>query len=114
MNWMGNYFVGERTVAVQVEDVVDWMNGKNTYLAVASSVLDTVPSVRQDYPADGGIVHVGDLVLRAYKHGDVGVVYYTDRRTSRNGLFVVDCSFRAVIFPHGVRVIEMVSGDGYI
>ena len=114
MNWMGNFEVGGHIVAVQVADVVDWEYAKDKYLAVASKVLDAFPVTRPDREADGQIVYIDDMVLRAYKHGDVSVVYYDDRRTSRNGLFVVDCSFRAVVFPHGIRVIEMVSGDGYL
>jgi len=116
MNWMGNYRVGGHTVTVQVTDdaLVDWEYAKDKYLDVASKVLDSVLVTRPASKADGEIVHIDGQIIRAYKHGDVSVVYYDDRRTSRNGLFVVDCSFRAVVFPHGIRVIEMVSGDGYL
>lgn len=116
MNWVGNYQIGGHIVAVQVADaaLVDWTHARDKYLAVASKVLDDVPVDCPDYLADGEIVYIDGQIIRAYKHGDVSVVYYDDRRTSRNGLFVVDCSFRAVVFPHGIRVIEMVSGDGYL
>lgn len=114
MNWMGNFEVGERIVAVQVADVVDWTYGRDKYLAVASKVLDDVPVNRPDGQADGQIVYLDDMVMRAYKHGDVSVVYYTTPRTSRHGLYVVDCDYRAIVFPQGIVIAEQTAGDGYL
>lgn len=116
MNWMGNFEVGGHIVTVQVTDeaLVDWTYGKDKYLAVASNVLDAMPAFRPDYQADGGIVQVGDRFFRSYHYGDVGVIYHTEQRTSRNGLFAVDCDYRTVIFPHGIRIAEQTAGDGYL
>lgn len=114
MNWIGNYQIGERIVAVQVADVVDWTYGRDKYLAVASKVLDSVPVNRPTHDADGQIVYLDDMVLRSYKHGDVSVIYYTAPSTSRNGLYIVDCVYRAIVFPQGIVIAEQTAGDGYL
>ena len=116
MNWMGNYQIGGHTVTVQVADdaLVDWTYAKDKYLAVASSVLDSVLVTRPASKADGEIVYIDDMVMRAYKHGDVSVVYYTTPRTSRHGLYVVDCEYRAIVFPQGIVIAEQTAGDGYL
>lgn len=116
MNWMGNYEIGSHIVTVHVTDeaLVDWSHGKDKYLAVASKVLDAVLVTRPASKADGDVVYIDDMVIRAYKHGDVSVVYYTMPRTSRNGLYVVDCEYRAIVFPQGVVIAEQTAGDGYL
>lgn len=116
MNWMGNYRVGGHTVTVQVADdaLVDWTHGKDKYLAVASKVLDSVLVTRPASDADGDVVYIDDMVIRAYKHGDVSVVYYTTPRTSRNGLYIVDCEYRAIVLPQGIVITEQTAGDGWL
>lgn len=116
MNWMGNYQIDGHTVTVQVADaaLVDWTHARDTYLDVASKALDAVSVNRPASDADGEVIYIDDLVIRAYKHGDVSVVYYTTPRTSRNGLYVVDCSYRAVILPQGICIAEQTAGDGYL
>ena len=116
MNWIGNYQIDGHIVTCTVTDdaLVDWEHGKDKYLAVASKTLDDVLVTRPTSDADGQIVYIDDMVMRAYKHGDVSVVYYTTPRTSRHGLYVVDCSYRAVVFPQGIVIAEQTSGDGYL
>lgn len=116
MNWMGNYRVGSHTVTVQVADdaLVDWTYAKDKYLDVASKVLDSVLVTRPASKANGEVVYIDDMVMRAYKHGDVSVVYYTTPRTSRNGLYVVDCEYRAIVFPQGIVIAEQTAWDGWL
>lgn len=116
MNWMGNYQIGGHIVTVQVADaaLVDWTHARDTYLDVASKVLDSVLVTRPTSKAGGHIVYIDDMVMRAYKHGDVSVVYYTTPRTSRHGLYIVDCEYRAIVFPQGIVIAEQTAGDGYL
>lgn len=116
MNWMGNYKIDGHTVTVQVTDdaLVDWEYAKDKYLAVASNVLDSVLVTRPASKANGEVVYIDDMIMRSYKHGDVSVVYYTAPRTSRNGLYIVDCEYRAIVFPQGIVIAEQTAGDGYL
>jgi len=116
MNWMGNFEVGGHIVTVQAADdaLVDWEYAKDKYLDVASKVLDSVLVNRPASDADGQIVYIDDMVMRAYRHGDVSVVYYTTPRTSRHGLYIVDCEYRAIVFPQGIIIAEQTAGDGYL
>ena len=116
MNWMGNFEIGCHIVKVYVtsKSVKDWIVNKEQYLALAGKVLDSAPITRPDCRADGDIVYLHDLTLRAYRRGDVGVVYYTTPRTSRKGLYIVQCDYRGVVLPQGIIIAEQTAGDGYL
>ena len=115
--WFGNYSICGHCVAAYVKDeaVDEWADNEAYYLAIAGKALDVSPVYRPNYRASGIIAGMDAKLFNVYPVQGVdgiGMLYYTDQRTSRYGLYVVECEYRAIVFPCGIRLIEETAGDG--
>ena len=117
--WRGNHETHGHIVKALVTDeaIGDWDANKAYYLDSAGKALDVSPIQCPNYPAVGVVAGIDARFFRVYTVQGVdgiGMLYYSEQRTSRKGLYIVECSYRAVVFPCGIRISEMTAGDGYL
>ena len=117
--WRGNYETHGHVIKALVTDKAmgDWIANKPYYLDIAGKALDVSTVCCPDYPAVGVVAGIDARFFRVYPVQGVdgiGMLYYSEQRTSRKGLYIVDCEYRAVIFPCGISISEMTAGDGYL